>query len=40
MLENGLQHFHGARILEPPRVEDRPDRERLAMRFEAFAESA
>lgn len=36
MLANGLQHFHGARILEPRRSEQRPDRERLASRFEAF----
>ena len=36
MLTNGLQHFHGARMLQPSRTEDRPDRERLALRFEAF----
>jgi putative restriction endonuclease len=36
MLTNGLQHFHGARMIAPRRLEDQPDRERLAIRFEAF----
>ena len=36
MLKNGIQHFHGARILQPRRAVDRPDRDRLAIRFEAF----
>ncbi|MCW2984323.1 MAG: hypothetical protein JWR63_1893 [Conexibacter sp.] len=36
MLKNGLQHFHGAHILQPARPPDRPDRDRLARRFEAF----
>ena len=36
MLKNGLQHFHGAHILQPARVADRPDPGRLAMRFESF----
>lgn len=36
MLKNGLQHFHGAHILQPARTVDRPDRERLALRFDAF----
>lgn len=40
MLKNGLQHFHGAHILQPARPEDRPDRERLAARFTAFSEAA
>jgi putative restriction endonuclease len=40
MLTNGLQHFHGAHILQPPRAEDRPDRERLALRFAAFSDAA
>ncbi len=40
MLTNGLQHFHGARILQPQRPEDRPDRERLAVRFAAFRDAA
>jgi len=40
MLKNGLQHFHGARILQPPRREERPDRERLALRFDAFRRAA
>ena len=40
MLTNGLQHFHGARILQPSRVEDRPDRERLAVRFDGFRSAA
>lgn len=37
MLKNGLQHFHGAHILQPSRTVDRPDQERLALRFERFA---
>jgi putative restriction endonuclease len=40
MLKNGLQFFHGAHILQPARVEDRPDRERLAVRFESFRGAA
>jgi putative restriction endonuclease len=36
MLANGLQHFHGAPILLPRRVDERPDRERLSRRFEGF----
>lgn len=40
MLANGLQHFHGAHILQPARREDRPDRERLEHRFEAFRGAA
>lgn len=40
MLENGLQHFHGARILQPRRPGDRPDQERLALRFDAFLDAA
>jgi putative restriction endonuclease len=40
MLKNGLQHFHGAHILQPQRPEERPDRERLAVRFAAFSSAA
>ncbi|WP_372791128.1 HNH endonuclease [Paraconexibacter sp.] len=40
MLKNGLQHFHGAHILQPSRVSERPDRERLAARFETFLDVA
>ena len=40
MLKNGLQHFHGAQILQPARPEDRPDPERLALRFEVFQDAA
>jgi len=40
MLKNGLQHFHGAHILQPSRTTDRPDRERLAVRFEGFCAAA
>lgn len=40
MLKNGLQHFHGAYIVQPLRPEDRPDRERLATRFELFEGAA
>jgi putative restriction endonuclease len=40
MLGNGLQHFHGAAILEPARHADRPDPDRLAVRFAEFEEAA
>jgi putative restriction endonuclease len=40
MLGNGIQHFHGASILQPARSSDRPDPERLALRFEEFQELA
>lgn len=40
MLRNGLQHFHGARILQPARVGDRPDPTRLALRFDRFQHAA
>jgi putative restriction endonuclease len=40
MLANGLQHFHGAAILQPGRRDERPDPARLAIRFERFAEVA
>lgn len=36
MLGSGLQHFHGAAILQPRRPADRPDPDRLAIRFEEF----
>jgi putative restriction endonuclease len=36
MLKTGLQGFHGADILQPRQVEDRPDPDRLRVRFEAF----
>jgi putative restriction endonuclease len=36
MLREGLQGFHGAVILQPRRPQDRPDPERLALRFERF----
>ena len=40
MLKNGLQYFHGAHILKPARLTDRPDPERLALRFDAFQAAA
>jgi putative restriction endonuclease len=36
MLRAGLQGFHGATILQPRRAADRPDPERLEVRFEQF----
>ena len=36
MLREGLQGFQGAQILKPQRRQDRPDPERLAIRFERF----
>jgi putative restriction endonuclease len=40
MLANGIQHFHGAAILQPKRSDERPDPKRLAIRFERFREVA
>jgi putative restriction endonuclease len=36
MLRAGLQGFHGATILQPDRVEERPDPKRLELRFTHF----
>ncbi len=40
MLKTGLQGFHGAAILQPKAPENRPDPDRLAVRFEAFEAAA
>jgi putative restriction endonuclease len=40
MLANGIQHFHGAAILQPARPDERPDPGRLAQRFAHFSEAA
>ena len=40
MLREGLQGFHGAGIHLPSRRSDRPDPERLALRFEKFQAAA
>lgn len=40
MLSGGLQGFHGARILAPRRAEERPDPERLGVRFAEFERAA
>ena len=40
MLRQGLQGFHGAQILQPRRADERPDPERLEVRFEAFRAAA
>lgn len=37
MLREGLQSFHGAHILQPQRIQDRPEPSRLALRFERFS---
>ncbi len=36
MLRSGLQSFHGERIAMPSRADDRPDPERLRLRFQRF----
>ena len=36
MLSNGLQGFHGEPILQPRRRDERPDPERLELRYEQF----
>lgn len=40
MLKNGLQAFHGAHILQPRSVAERPDPERLEVRFAEFRAAA
>jgi putative restriction endonuclease len=40
MLKTGLQGFHGARILQPRRLHERPDPERLEVRYDAFRSAA
>jgi putative restriction endonuclease len=39
MLREGIQSFHGKRISLPTAPIDRPDPERLAVRFELFDET-
>jgi putative restriction endonuclease len=40
MLREGLQGFHGSAIHFPRRTPDRPDPERLAVRFERFSRAS
>lgn len=40
MLQTGLQGFHGAQINQPERALDRPDPQRLALRFAEFESAA
>lgn len=40
MLRQGLQGFHGAAILQPRRLDERPDPHRLELRFHAFQDAA
>jgi putative restriction endonuclease len=40
MLRVGLQGFHGERIAQPRRPEDRPDAVRLETRFNRFVRAA
>lgn len=40
MLRSGLQGFHGAAILQPRRADERPDPERLELRFTLFKTAA
>ena len=40
MLKTGLQGFHGGKILQPTRPEERPAPDRLALRFEEFSAAA
>jgi len=40
MLRTGLQGFHGGRIALPRRPEDRPDPQRLELRFERFVRAS
>ena len=40
MLRTGLQGFHGAAILQPRRQDERPDPDRLEIRYDAFRQAA
>jgi putative restriction endonuclease len=40
MLSSGIQGFHGATILQPRRPDERPDPERLELRFAQFTTAA
>ncbi len=40
MLKHGLQDMHGRSLEVPVRLADRPDRDRLALRFEAFGRAS
>ena len=40
MLRHGLQEMHGTRIHTPRSPDDRPDRERLEMRYQEFLSAA
>jgi putative restriction endonuclease len=40
MLREGLQSFHGAAILQPKRADERPDPDRLIVRYTRFQEAA
>jgi putative restriction endonuclease len=40
MLRSGIQGFHGAWILQPRRADDRPDPERLELRYQQFRAAA
>jgi putative restriction endonuclease len=40
MLTNGLQGFHGSQILQPRRGDERPDPQRLEVRFARFGTAA
>lgn len=40
MLRSGLQGFHGAAILQPRRSDERPDPERLEVRYAQFTSAA
>lgn len=40
MLDGGIQHFHGAAILQPARASERPDPDRLWQRFAEFEAAA
>jgi putative restriction endonuclease len=40
MLRSGLQGFHGAAILQPRHADERPDPERLELRFAEFTTAA
>lgn len=40
MLSSGIQGFHGATILQPRRPDERPDPERLELRFTLFTTAA
>jgi len=40
MLRHGLQELENSKLILPSRIADRPDRDRLALRFNRFLDAS